>query len=107
MVVSFGALEKMEEKLRTEDDQVTSAPRTRRVSIRTAVWIVLTSLLDIIRDANNTRLTCEDSLLSGHLSRVVWVHTAAASLHNISSEFMIGRNLYLLSEVHETRHFIL
>lgn len=62
----------------TQEDHVTSAPKTMSVSIRTAVWIVL-SIRKMINAINQMRLanpTCEGIRQYAHPSRVAWRYTS-------------------------------
>lgn len=60
----------------TQDDQVTSAPKAVRVSIKTAVWIVLNhGRLEIKSVPGGFGHTCEGNLRCGHQSTAWKPHT--------------------------------
>ena len=60
----------------TQDDQVTSAPKAVRVSIKTAVWIVLKHWRSEMKNRYvDSNPTCEGSLRYGHPSKAARRHT--------------------------------
>ncbi len=94
--------------LLTQDDQVTSAPSAVRVSMSTAVWMVLSTErqhgpVDGLRETNSHVQTSRDaSTLQGLLCAVLKIRT-----YQHRTEFGSEGRSHLLPHVHEARHLML
>ena len=104
--------------MRTQDDQVTSAPRAVRVSIRTAVWMVLQKQRKnadkheafdrstrSARKYLHVQTSCDTSTLQWLGSTVLqWKEDQVLQKKKSSKA---RRSAHLFAEVDKTRHLIL